>query len=404
MRDDMEASTNPPFSDTPFSESPSLLQLQLLLFVDNRASSQEQLKEVRQILETLVSPYPFNLEVINVTEQPHLTEHFKLIATPALIRLYPTPQQILAGTNLAAQVENWWPRWQQMLEEGTQGLSQSQDSETTPSADPPSSVQSSAELLRLSDEIFQLQQDKVALEAQIRFKDRILAMLAHDLRNPLTAALLAIDTVALSFGPDENRRACLSPQVTQQMLQQARTQLREIDRMVTDILQTARGSSQSLVVQPHKLRLQPLCHEVVQQLQKQLSAKEQCLETDLPSDLPLIYADRERIRQVFVNLLDNAIKYTPEGGSIRISMLHRTSQKVQVSICDTGPGVPEEKKEQIFEASFRLQRDEAADGYGIGLSVCQRIIQSHYGQIWVTSAMGGGSCFHFTLPVYPYNL
>ncbi|MEB3164822.1 MAG: histidine kinase [Prochlorothrix sp.] len=390
----MEASNSAPPSGS------SSHQLQLLLFVDNRSSSQEQLLEVRQMLETLSYPYPFKLEVINVTEQPHLTEHFKLIATPALIRLYPTPQQILAGTNLAAQIENWWPRWQQILEEESQSLLQDP---ALSLAEDASSIHSSAELLRLADEIFRLKQDKLDLEAQLRFKDRILAMLAHDLRNPLTAALLAIDTVAISFSPDEKRKACLSPQVTQQMLQQARTQLREIDRMVTDILQTSRSSNQSLVTQPHKLQLQPLCREVVQQLREQISTKDQQLETDLPSDLPFIYADRERIRQVFVNLLDNAIKYTPRGGTIRISMLHRTSQKVQVSICDTGPGIPEEKKDQIFEASFRLKRDEAADGYGIGLSVCQRIIQSHYGQIWVTSGTGGGSCFHFTLPVYPYS-
>ncbi|MGA1264604.1 MAG: histidine kinase [Prochlorothrix sp.] len=391
----MEASNSAPPSGS------SSHQLQLLLFVDNRSSSQEQLLEVRQMLETLSYPYPFKLEVINVTEQPHLTEHFKLIATPALIRLYPTPQQILAGTNLAAQIENWWPRWQQILEEESQSLLQGP---VLSLAEDASSIHSSAELLRLADEIFRLKQDKLDLEAQLRFKDRILAMLAHDLRNPLTAALLAIDTVAISFSPDEKRKACLSPQVTQQMLKQARTQLREIDRMVTEILQTSRNSNQSLVTQPHKLQLQPLCHEVVQQLREQISTKDQQLETDLPSDLPFIYADRERIRQVFVNLLDNAIKYTPRGGTIRISMLHRTSQKVQVSICDTGPGIPEEKKDQIFEASFRLKRDEAADGYGIGLSVCQRIIQSHYGQIWVTSGVGGGSCFHFTLPVYPYSL
>lgn len=385
----------------PPSGSLTQAQLQFLLFVDNRASSQEQLQQVRDTLETLSYAYPFRLEVINVTEQPHLTEHFKLIATPALIRLYPAPQQILAGTNLAAQVENWWPRWQQILEEMAEALPQ-------PSIDPPPSddalsIQSSAELLRLSDEIFNLKRDKVDLEAQLRFKDRILAMLAHDLRNPLTAALLAIDTVALGFGSDEKRKACLSPQVIQQMLQQARTQLREIDRMVTDILQTARSSSASLVTQPHRLHLQPLCREVIQQLQEQINTKGQNLETDLPLDLPAIYADRERIRQVFMNLLDNAIKYTPPGGTLRVSMLHRTSQKVQVSICDTGPGIPDEKEDQIFEASFRLKRDEAADGYGLGLSVCQRIIQSHYGQIWVTSSTGGGSCFHFTLPVYPYN-
>jgi two-component system, OmpR family, clock-associated histidine kinase SasA len=104
---------------------------------------------------------------------------------------------------------------------------------------------------------------------------------------------------------------------------------------------------------------------------------------------------------VLINLLDNAIKYTPDGGSIEISMLHRTSQKIQVSISDTGPGIPPENQVRIFEEQFRLERDEQEDGYGIGLALCQRIVRAHYGQIWVDSSPDRGSCFHFTLPVYP---
>ena len=100
------------------------------------------------------------------------------------------------------------------------------------------------------------------------------------------------------------------------------------------------------------------------------------------------------------NLLDNAAKYTAEGGKIDISALHRTTQKVQVSIHDTGPGIPKENRERIFEESFRLQRDQEKDGYGLGLALCQRIIRAHYGQIWVDSVCGEGSYFNFTLPVY----
>jgi two-component system clock-associated histidine kinase SasA len=105
------------------------------------------------------------------------------------------------------------------------------------------------------------------------------------------------------------------------------------------------------------------------------------------------------VRQVIVNLLDNANKYTPEGGKISLSILHRTSQKIQVSVCDDGPGIPEEKREHIFEGHFRLQRDEAQEGYGLGLSLCRKVIRAHCGQIWVDSIFDRGSCFHFTLPV-----
>jgi two-component system clock-associated histidine kinase SasA len=170
--------------------------------------------------------------------------------------------------------------------------------------------------------------------------------------------------------------------------------------MVTDILQAARGVSAELQIQPRELPLSELCLEVIDAMNRKCEAKSQHLESDIPEDLPQIYADPERVRQVIINLIDNAIKYTPEGGKIQVSALHRTTQKIQVSICDTGPGIPEENKERIFEDSFRLKRDEAKDGYGIGLSLCQRIIRAHYGQIWVDSVPNQGSCFHFTLPVY----
>jgi two-component system clock-associated histidine kinase SasA len=117
-------------------------------------------------------------------------------------------------------------------------------------------------------------------------------------------------------------------------------------------------------------------------------------------DLPFVYADEERVRQVIVNLLDNACKYTPADGTIKLTLLHRTTEKIQVSVCDNGPGIPESDRDRIFENRFRLERDEASEGYGLGLSLCQRIVRAHFGTIWVESALGKGSCFHFTLPVY----
>ena len=103
---------------------------------------------------------------------------------------------------------------------------------------------------------------------------------------------------------------------------------------------------------------------------------------------------------MLVNLLDNASKYTPNLGQIHVSALHRTAQTIQVSIADTGLGIPAENQKLIFQDRIRLDRDLAQSGYGIGLSVCQRIIRAHYGQIWVESSPGKGSVFNFTLLVH----
>lgn len=384
--------------ESTYSEAP----LQLLLFVDERPKSQQQVQQIRRYLKELQTDFPFQLQIVDVGEQPYLAEHFKLVATPALIKIYPEPRQMLAGNNLIAELKNWWPRWQQAP--AAQAKLHDELLEQGYCVSTPTNIRSvadSAELIRLADEIFHLKREKEKLLEQLQFKDQVISMLAHDLRNPLTAVSIAIETLESNLVLPKGVASRLTPTLTSQLFKQARTQARTIDRMITGLLQVAHGTGADLRIQPQKLEIRTLYQDVLDHLAARSSAKSQKIETDIPNDLPCVYADQERVQQVLMNLLDNAIKYTPEGGIIRISGLHRTSQKIQISVCDTGPGIPEENRERIFEDRFRLQRDQTKEGYGIGLSLCQRIIRAHYGQIWVDSAPTGGSCFHFTLPVYP---
>lgn len=417
--------------------------LQLLLFVDRRPSSEERIRQICDCLNDLKTTCLFELQVIDVGEQPYLAEHFRLVATPALIKVHPEPRHTLAGNNLVAQLRHWWPLWQRSLDDYQSMLpakpavdTQRQDKvlqeptaapkpiEAAPkpyrepppaslpnwvsrSSDPapvnPDAIRSitrSAELIQLSDEVFRLKRENEELQHQLKFQDQIIAMLAHDLRNPLTAASLALETLEMGHDVQEGWSNRLTPTLTAQLLKHARTQTRAIDHMVTDILQAARGGSAELRIQPQKLDLRQLCFDVLKDMQDRIQEKSQQVEKDIPSDLPLVLADGDRVRQVVTNLLDNAIKYTPISGTISISALHRTTQKIQVSVCDNGPGIPEENRQRIFEDRYRLKRDEAQEGYGIGLSLCQRIIRAHYGQIWVDTAEPQGSCFHFTLPVF----
>jgi two-component system, OmpR family, clock-associated histidine kinase SasA len=370
--------------------------LQILLFVDQRPNSKEQIRQIRSFFKNLNSAYPFELQIVDVGEQPQLAEYFRLVATPSLIKIHPAPRQTLTGGDLVEKLASWWSRWERSVEDYLV------DSESPASATPAGipSIALSSEVLKLSDEIFRLKQERDSLTSQLNFKDQIIAMLAHDLRNPLTAASIAIETLEIGLQPKDNQPSKLAPKMIGQLLHHARSQIRTIDRMITDILQAARGSSGELHVLPEPLDLGILCRDVLDGLRDRFKSKQQKLEIDIPTDLPYVYADPDRVRQVFVNILDNAIKYTPNEGTIHVSILHRTTQKVQVSICDNGLGIPEENRANIFEDHFRLQRDAAKDGYGIGLSLCQRIIRAHYGQIWVDSIPHQGSCFHFTLPVH----
>ena len=370
-------------------ETLSPLSIQLLLFVDDRPSSQEIIRQIQSYLQSLKSDYPIDLQIIEIRQQPHLVEHFRLVATPALVKIAPVPRHTLAGSNLVEQFKKWLVRWQKAIKEEVKNH-HAEDAQLQ-------EVEHSGELIRIADEVFRLKQEKEELLEQLKFKDQILAMLAHDLRSPLTAASIAVETLELAYHQPDTER---SLQLREQLHQQARKQFRIMNRLITDILQASKSMAAQFTLHQSKFYLQSLCQEILSQFTDTFQEKTLILQSDIPQDLPPVYADEELIRQVIINLLENGIKYTPAGGAITLSVLHRTTQKVQVSISDTGPGIPEEKQEHIFEGHVRLKRDEGKEGYGIGLSVCRKIIRAHYGQIWVDSVPDHGSSFHFTLPVY----
>ncbi len=372
--------------------------LKLLLFVDERPSSRDCIPQVKAYLENIQSNYSVELDIIEVNKQPHLVEYFKLVATPALVKLSPGLRQILAGSNPIEQLKKWWPRWQAAIDRQRElGNGKSNHRETNGSD--PNFVSYSGELIELSDKIFRLKKEKEELIEQLRFKDQILAMLAHDLRSPLTAASIAVETIELSEQQTETNEAKIAS-LKQQLFKQAKRQFSIMNRMIGELLQTSKVAGAKLQIKPRKLNLQALCEDAIAQIEKAIKQKSLNFERDIPQDIPPIYGDEELLRQLIVNLLDNAIKYTPSGGEISLSVLHRTSQTVQLNLSDTGPGIPPEKRKRIFEGHFRLKRDRQSEGYGLGLSWCRDIVCAHYGQIWVDSPSDVGSCFHVILPTY----
>ena len=359
--------------------------LQLLLFIDNRPKAKALVKEVEAFLQLEID-CPSELQVINVATQPQLAELFKVVMSPALLKLSPSPRQTIAGKDILKQLENSWDNWKQQVltQWNNYPLKLAQN------------IEYMNQIAHLADDVFRISQEKAEIEEQIRFKDRVIGMLAHDLRNPLTAILLALDTIKMSGDKME-------PQMIARFLEHARTKAHDADNMITDVLEAGRGANAQFRTLRQKIQLDQLCHSVLNDFyfSKCLEGKMQKLVKNIPTDLPPVYIDQEKIRQVLINLLGNATKYTPEGGQIDITVMHGTAQKIEVSITDNGLGVPVEMRDRVFEERYRLERDNEADGYGIGLSLCRRIITAHYGHIWVDDAIGKeGSCFRFTLPVY----
>jgi two-component system, OmpR family, clock-associated histidine kinase SasA len=387
--------------DPPSNSSKSL---QLLLFLDERMTSYIHNQEIRDKLAILNTEHLFELQVVDVGKQPDLAEHYRVIATPALLKLYPAPRQILAGSNLSDQIDNWWERWQEELVASGSGSNQDRDVNLDPQLNEQLLLSDSlgyvSKLIKLTDEVFTLKQEKEALLDRLKLQDRAMSVLAHDLRNPLTAAALALGTLEIIHNPQDYRANSLDPAAIAKLIDRARTQLQSIDRLVTDILQPLATNTTQFELRPQKLDLAQLISAVVTQLTPQFQAKFQTITTDIPQDIPFVYGDADKLRQTIANLLDNASKYTPDRGLVHISALHRTAQTIQVSIADNGLGIPAANQKSIFQDRIRLDRDLSQSGYGIGLSVCQRIVRAHYGQIWVESTPGKGSVFNFTLLVH----
>lgn len=388
---------------SPLTNSPA--SLQFLLFIDERTANYVQNQQIRDKLAALASAQTFELQIVDVGKQPDLVEYYRVIATPALIKLAPLPRQILAGSNLIDRIDNWWERWQEGLE--TKRVSFLSIYGEDPAADEfpkhreslSDSIGQIGKSIELTDQIFRLKQEKEELLNRLKLQDRAMAVLAHDLRNPLTAAALALGTLEIIHNPEDYRANSLEPAAIEKLINRARSQLQSIDRLVHDILQPLANSERDFSLQLQKIDLNELILSVISRLENQFQTKSQVITTDIPQDTPKIYGDEDKLRQVVGNLLDNAIKYTPVGGQIHVSALHRTAQTIQVSIADTGLGIPTDDQKHIFQNQYRLDRDLLQSGYGIGLALCQQIIRAHYGQIWVESAPGKGSVFNFTVLV-----
>jgi signal transduction histidine kinase len=140
--------------------------------------------------------------------------------------------------------------------------------------------------------------------------------------------------------------------------------------------------------------------EVVSEIEVVSADRRVRVDSDVPPDLPPALADRNRVHQVLFNLLDNAVRFTPEGGHVGISAARRNGC-VEVRVADTGLGIPEEHLPRLFERFYRVDpaRSRGDGGTGIGLAIARSVIEAHGGRIWAESSPGRGSVFAFELPV-----
>lgn len=171
-----------------------------------------------------------------------------------------------------------------------------------------------------------------------------------------------------------------------------------LDRLISNLLEASRIQTGTLKLELSDVSIPKLAAKVVERFRVQTSKHE--LQLDFPPDFPVILADEERLQEVFSNLISNAIKYSPDGGTIRIGgSVHQ--DHVEVFVADQGMGIPLAKQSKLFEPFYRVDSslDRRTQGVGLGLFLCKAIIEGLGGHIWVESAPGQGSTFRFTLPL-----
>ncbi len=171
-----------------------------------------------------------------------------------------------------------------------------------------------------------------------------------------------------------------------------------LDRLINNLLEASRIQSGTLKLEFGDVSIPRLADKVVERFR--IQAQEHKLELDFPPDFPPILADEERLQEVFYNLVSNAIKYSPQGGTIRVGG-RVEGDHVQLYVSDEGIGIPKEKQQGLFEPFYRVDSGLArqTQGVGLGLFLCKAIVEGHGGSLWLDSSPGKGSVFRFTLPI-----
>jgi signal transduction histidine kinase/DNA-binding response OmpR family regulator len=234
---------------------------------------------------------------------------------------------------------------------------------------------------------------KEELERSSKFKDQFLSTMSHELRTPLNAVLGFSDLLGEDrYGPlNEKQRRYVN---------HISTGGKHLLRLINDILDLSRIEAGRLQLTIETVRVDTSLSEACDTLQPLASKKNHHL-IKHPAPGLSVRADGTRLKQILMNLIGNAVKFTPDGGTIELAA-KKIDDHVRLEVRDSGPGIPPDEQKRIFEAFYRLtQNAKAAEGSGLGLAITQRLVELHGGKLGLESEPGLGSCFFFTLPLVP---
>jgi PAS domain S-box-containing protein len=221
------------------------------------------------------------------------------------------------------------------------------------------------------------------LQEAVRSREDMLAVVAHDLRNPIQAIDLSAKMIAADLNGAKVGRLISGIQSVSGRMK----------RLVDDLLDGAALDAGTVSLELELCRAGELVDGALAGFADTVAVQGIRLEREVSPGLPLVLCDGGRVEQVLTNLIGNAVKFTPQGGTVRV-MARAAGKKLELSVSDTGKGIPREKIEHLFERYWKGEEG----GTGLGLYIAKRIIDAHGGELWVESPPEGGSCFRFTLP------
>jgi signal transduction histidine kinase len=230
------------------------------------------------------------------------------------------------------------------------------------------------------------------LEIANKHKSEFLANMSHELRTPLNAILGYTELILDKIYGDV-------PEKIEEVLERLGQNGRHLLSLINDVLDLSKIEAGHLTLSLNDYSMQDLVQTVTTAVESLAAEKNLELKTEVPSDLVTGKGDEQRIAQVFLNLVGNAIKFTDEG---QVSIEVTTSNSsFLISVSDTGPGLSEDDQQGVFEEFHQVDGSSTREkgGTGLGLSIAKRIVEMHGGSIWVESTLGKGSIFWFTLPI-----
>jgi two-component system sensor histidine kinase KdpD len=230
--------------------------------------------------------------------------------------------------------------------------------------------------------------EKARLEVEAeRLRNTLLSSVSHDFRTPLSAITGAASSLLGEAALGGEARADLARTIYEEA--------GRLNRLVANLLDMTRLESGSLQLRREWQSLEEIVGSAVSRIEKSLDGRR--LRIDLPEDLPLVSVDAVLVEQLFFNLLDNAIKYTPAAAAIEISAVRREGE-LEVAVANDGPPLLPGEERRVFEKFFR--RPQAPQGgFGLGLAICRAVVETHAGHIWAENQQPGGVAFRFTLPL-----